>query len=114
VRHVVNIRVSDALFGTGNDNYAHVLWVYAVHAPWLGVMQLTVLVVAWSHAMIGLHFWLRVRPWYGRVRELALTIAVLVPVLALLGIFEAGRPVAALAAADPAWGEKAFSGMAPP
>ena len=21
------------------------------------------LVVAWTHAMIGLHFWLRVRPW---------------------------------------------------
>jgi len=26
-----------------------------------------VLAVAWAHAMIGLHFWLRVRPWYGRL-----------------------------------------------
>jgi adenylate cyclase len=114
VRHVVNIRVANDLFGAGADNYAHVLWVYAVHAPSLGLIQLAVLVVAWSHAMIGLHFWLRVRPWYGRVRELALTVAVLVPVLALLGIFEAGRQVAALAAADPAWTEKAFGGIGLP
>jgi adenylate cyclase len=114
VRHVVNIRVANDLFGAGADNYAHVLWVYAVHAPSLGLLQLTVLVVAWSHAVIGLHFWLRVRPWYGRVRELALTVAVLVPVLALLGIFEAGRQVAALAAADPAWTERAFGSIGLP
>jgi adenylate cyclase len=114
IRHVVNIRVAQDFFGAGADNYAHVLWVYAVHAPSLGLIQLTVLVVAWSHAMIGLHFWLRVRPWYGRVRELALTIAVLVPVLASLGIFEAGRQVAALAAGDPTWTEKAFGGIGLP
>src|SRR5439155_16094329 len=114
LRHVVNIRVANDFFGTSIDNYSFVLWVYFVRAPYLGVIQLTVLVVAWSHAMIGLHFWLRVRPWYGRYRELALTVAVLVPVLALLGIFEAGRHVAALAAADPRWGRQAFSGMALP
>jgi len=114
VRHVVNIRVANDFFGTSIDNYSFVLWVYFVRAPYLGVIQATVLVVAWSHAMIGLHFWLRVRPWYGRFREPALTVAVLVPVLALLGIFEAGRHVAALAAADPAWRERAFSGMALP
>jgi adenylate cyclase len=55
-----------------------------------------------------------VRPWYGRFREPALTIAVLVPVLALLGIFEAGRQVAALAAADPTWAGWTFSTMARP
>jgi adenylate cyclase len=114
LEHVVNIRVATDFFGTSLDDYSFVLWVYTVRAPWLGVIQLTVLVVAWSHAMIGLHFWLRVRPWYGRFRELALTIAVLVPVLALLGIFEAGRYVAELAAADPAWARKAFADMARP
>src|SRR5207248_8574232 len=44
----------------------------------------------------------------------ALTIAVLVPVLALLGLFEAGRLVTALAAADPGWAGKAFAGLARP
>ena len=55
---------------------------------------MAMLVVAWSHAMLGLHFWLRVRPWYERWRPVALTVAVLVPVLALLGVIEAGRQVA--------------------
>jgi len=114
LRHVVNIRISNDFFGSNIDNYTFVLWVYTTRAPSLGLLQLIVLVVAWSHAMIGLHFWLRVRPWYGRFRELALTIAVLVPVLALLGIFEAGRHVAALAAADPTWAARAFSAMARP
>src|SRR5436305_5474670 len=114
LRHVVNIRVATDFFGTSLDDYTFILWVYTVRAPWLGALQLIVLVVAWSHATIGLHFWLRVRPWYGRVRELALTIAVLVPVLALLGIFEAGRYVAEQAAADPNWSHRAFAGMARP
>ena len=30
------------------------------------------LVVAWTHAMFGLHFWLRVRPWYARVQPAGL------------------------------------------
>src|SRR5580704_8651684 len=57
--------------------------------------------------MLGLHFWLRVRPWYARYRELGLTVAVLVPVLALLGTAEAARQVAVLAADMPA----AFASM---
>ena len=114
VRHVVNIRISNNFFGTSIDNYTFVLWALLVHAPERGVIQLIVLVVAWGHAMIGLHFWLRVRPWYARLREPALTVAVLVPVLALLGIFEAGRHVAALAAAVPDWAQRAFAAMALP
>src|SRR5438067_7968755 len=114
LRHVVNTRLANDFFDAGIDNYTFILWVYTVRSPWLGALQLIVLVVAWSHATIGLHFWLRVRPWYGRVRELALTIAVLVPVLALLGLFETGRHVTALAAADPGWAGRAFAGLARP
>ncbi|MBV9964860.1 MAG: adenylate/guanylate cyclase domain-containing protein [Alphaproteobacteria bacterium] len=114
VRHVVNLRLATDWFGTEVNNYVYILWVYAVRSPRNGVLQITVLIVAWAHAMIGLHFWLRVRPWYARMRELGLTIAVIVPVLALLGVFEAGRRVVALAAADPNWAERTFAGMALP
>ena len=41
----------------------------------------------------------------------ALALAVLVPVLSLLGTIEAGRHVAALAAADPDWAQRAFAQM---
>src|SRR5260370_1561261 len=71
-----------------------------------------VLVVAWAHAMIGVHFWLGVRHWYARLQPAALVVAVLFPVLALLGAIEAGRQVIALAA-DPGWTREAFT-LPPP
>ena len=110
VRHVVGTRIADTFFGTDAGYYSHLLWLYFVKSPLSGYQQMLVLVVAWSHAMIGLHFWLRVRPWYGRIQPLALVVAVLVPVLALLGMIAAGRQVAALAA-DPGWTERAFAAM---
>ncbi len=109
-RHVVGTRISDDYFGTYDLYYTYLLWIYFVASPWHGILQMTTLVVAWSHAMFGLHFWLKVRPWYARVQPLALVVAVLVPVLSLLGIIEAGRQIAAIAA-DPAWTRAAFAEM---
>jgi adenylate cyclase len=113
VRHVVGTRVSDSFFHTDVGYYAYLLWVYFVRSPDHGYLQMLVLLVAWGHAMIGLHFWLRVRPWYARLQPAALVVAVLVPVLSLLGTIEAGRQVAALAA-DPGWTGKAFANMTLP
>jgi len=113
VRHVVGTRFSDSFFHTDIGYYAYLLWIFFVRSPGQGYLQMLVLVVAWAHAMIGLHFWLRVRPWYGRLQPLALIVAVLVPVLALLGMIEAGRQVAVLAA-DPGWTGKAFASMTLP
>jgi len=108
VRHVVATRISDSFFHTDVGYYAYLLWVYFVRSPDHGFVQMLVLVVAWGHAMIGLHFWLRVRPWYARLQPAALVVAVLFPVLSLLGAIEAGRQVIALAA-DPGWTREAFT-----
>lgn len=112
-RHVAGTRISDNFFHTDVGYYGYLLWVYFVHSPDLGYLQMLVLVVAWGHAMIGLHFWLRVRPWYARLEPLALVLAVLVPILSLLGMVEAGRQVIALAA-DPNWTREAFAHMTLP
>lgn len=112
-RHVVGTRVSDSFFETYDLFYRYVLWVYFVRSPMNGLIQLAALAVAWTHAMLGLHFWLRIRPWYARWREAALTGAVLVPVLSLLGTIEAGRQIAALDT-DPAWRPAAFAEMTLP
>lgn len=108
-RHVVGNRLSHDLFGTTN-NYTAVLWVLFANAPWHGALQLVTLVIAWSHAMLGLHFWLKIKPWYTCLQPVALAAAVLFPVLSLLGAIEAGRAIAALAA-DPAWTREAFAHM---
>ncbi len=67
-----------------------------------GVLQGTVLVVAWVHACIGLRFWLRLKPWYEVAQPYLFAFALLMPVLALLGFLVAGEQVAVLAR-DPAW-----------
>jgi adenylate cyclase len=112
-QHVVGTRISDNFFHTDIGYYVFLLWVYFVRSPGDGYLQMLVLVVAWSHAMIGLHFWLRVRLWYSRLQPVALVLAVLVPILSLLGMIEAGRQVAALAA-DPNWTHEAFARMSLP
>jgi len=112
-RHVVGTRIADNFFHTDTGYYAYLLWLYFVRVPEYGYLQMLVLVVAWAHAMIGLHFWLRVRPWYARLQPAALVIAVLVPVLSLLGTIEAGRQVIALTA-DPNWTREAFARMTLP
>jgi adenylate cyclase len=112
-RHVVGTRIADNFFHTDTGYYAYLLWLYFVRVPEYGYLQMLVLVVAWAHAMIGLHFWFRVRPWYARLQPAALVVAVLVPVLSLLGMIEAGLHVAALAV-DPNWTLQAFSRMTLP
>jgi adenylate cyclase len=112
-RHVVGTRIADNFFHTDTGYYAYLLWVYFVDSPGHGYLQMLALLVAWSHAMFGLHFWLRVRLWYARLQAAALVIAVLVPVLSLLGMVEAGLHVATLAT-DPNWTREAFAQMTLP
>ena len=112
-RHVVATRIADNFFHTDGGYYVYLLWIYFVQSPMHGYLQMLVLVVAWAHAMIGLHFWLGVRPWYERIRSVALVFAVLVPVLSLVGMIEAGRQVIVLAA-DPSWTRQAFARMSLP
>jgi adenylate cyclase len=94
--HIVGTRLANAMFGT-EDLYTRVVLSIWVLDPWTGFRQTSLLVVAWTHGCIGLHFWLRLRPWYRRLFPVLLSAYVLVPVLAFLGIAEAGREVTALA-----------------
>lgn len=77
------------------------LWVNGLGAPlqqgW-GWLQMALLLAAWIHGCIGLCFLLRLRAWWPNWRGRLLTLAVLIPVLALLGFAAGGRYVAALLA----------------
>lgn len=95
-RHVVGTRMANLLYGQV-DPYSRVALSLWHLRPDLGLRQSIVLLVAWTHGCIGIHFWLRLRPWYPRVRALLFATAVLLPVLALLGFVNAGRTAAALA-----------------
>jgi adenylate cyclase len=100
--HVLQTRVADKFFGANYGYYSTLLYAYFVANPPRGVAQLVVLLVAWIHAMIGLRFWLRLKPWYERWQPILYAFALLLPTLAILGVFEGGRQVMMLAE-DPAW-----------
>ncbi len=99
--HLAVTRVAFSEFGL-NKGYAQELYSFWIASPALGDIQLTLLVVAWLHGCLGIAFWLRLKPWFARLRAPLLAVAVLLPVLALLGYLHAGREVVALAQ-DPLW-----------
>ena len=99
VAHIIGTRGLHQLEGV-DDGYAYVL---AVLWPDGAARQSLLLIIVWLHGCIGLHFWLRLKPWYGPARPLLLALAVLLPALALIGFANGGRELRALAAADPGW-----------
>jgi adenylate cyclase len=101
VHHVVGTALASERFGYDPD-YTVVVLVQWVLQPHLGLGQALLVCVAWAHGCMGVHYWLRGRAWYPRVGLLLYTVAVLVPVLALLGFAQVGRYVSLLAL-DPQW-----------
>lgn len=97
IDHVVGTRVANSAFGV-TDTYARVIYTLWVAAPDAGMMQLTVLSIAWLHGCIGLHYWLRIRVFYRAARPWLLAVAVLLPTLAALGFVNGGRTVDAMLA----------------
>ncbi|WP_429289585.1 2Fe-2S iron-sulfur cluster-binding protein [Paraburkholderia sp. CI3] len=99
--HVVDTRIAFVELGQ-NKGYAQVLYSLGVTSPFFGWMQVLLLVVAWSHGCCGIGFWVRIKRWFGRWRSALLCVAVLLPVLALLGYMQGRREVIALAQ-DAGW-----------
>lgn len=96
VPHIAGTRLAHALFDA-TDSYTRVVLSLWVLHPDSGVRQAVVLLVAWAHGCVGLHFWLRLRSAYRRMAPVLLGAAVLLPALALLGFAQAGKEVAARA-----------------
>ena len=87
----------------GDASYPYLLAYYWVEHPWDNLRQMALLCIAWSHAMIGLYAWLRLKPFWPQVRLAAFIAALMIPTLAFLGIWQGAKDVMALVANDPAW-----------
>src|SRR5262245_38004193 len=74
--HFAGTRLAHDWYGQ-TDSYHRVVFTFWALRPQVGARQATVLIVAWLHGCIGLHFWLRLRPWYPRVAPVLLSGAVL-------------------------------------
>src|SRR5512138_808808 len=88
VGHIVATRFNWWLLGNdvGYERIVAGLWA----DPWATARQVLLLIVAWAHLCFGLHYWLRLRPWYPNVQPAAFAAALLVPALALAGFAAAG------------------------
>ncbi|MEL6373208.1 MAG: adenylate/guanylate cyclase domain-containing protein [Pseudomonadota bacterium] len=98
-KHIIATRISATLFTT-NDTYEYEL---AQLWPGLALEQSILLILVWLHAMIGLHFWLRLSRWYQRAQPIVIAAGVAIPILALTGFMSAGREVARRLAEDGAF-----------
>jgi adenylate cyclase len=90
--HLAVTRGALTLYGL-NKGYIAELASLWVTAPLTGWLQIAVLIAAWSHACLGLFFFLRLRSWFRAVSPTLLALAVLIPSLALLGYVQGGREI---------------------
>lgn len=92
--HVIGVRLGQTLYGH-EKLYPQELYLFFVASPGRLWQMTILLVIAWVHGCIGIYFWLRLKPFFTRAAPFLLSAAVLIPTLALLGIYQGGRSVAA-------------------
>ncbi|MBX4995121.1 adenylate cyclase [Rhizobium binae] len=93
IDHVIGTRIAHELYGY-IDDYETVVEQLWIRNPANGARQVLGVIAVWFHGCIGIHFWLRYRPWYAGSAPLLLALAILVPVLSVLGFVEMGRTLA--------------------
>jgi adenylate cyclase len=92
IAHLTGVRLGQALYGL-KKLYPQVFYADWVMAPSKMWLLFSVLVIAWIHGCIGLCFWLRTKAFYKRAAPFLLAVAVLIPTLAMLGLYQGGRNV---------------------
>ncbi|MDA9507228.1 adenylate cyclase [Bradyrhizobium sp. CCBAU 11386] len=90
--HVIGVRLGQTLYGH-QKLYPQELYLFFVASNRIWTMTI-LLIIAWVHGCIGIYFWLRLKPFFTRAAPYLLAAAVLIPTLALLGVYQGGRSVA--------------------
>jgi adenylate cyclase len=111
--HFGVVRVAGWVFGRDPVNYAAPLFAYWVARPYMITVQFALLTIAWTHACIGLYFWLRMKPFFKWAGPILLAVAVLLPPLAMIGAHHGAEEMTVLAK-DPQWRAEHIKPMPPP
>lgn len=121
IDHIISTRIMGIYFGV-DESYRSVLrrlW------PGLALTQSLLLLLVWTHGIIGIHFMLRARDGYRHWRDPFLLAAILIPLLAIIGFAVGAREAerlampaelvsdaqAAMFARDVMWGKGGFYGL---
>jgi adenylate cyclase len=100
IEHIATTRLLHELTGF-QDTYTTKVRRFWVVEPTLGFLQVVLLIIAWVHGSLGLHYWLRVKPWHALTVPALTLLGPLLPILALFGFAAMGEEVRAQAAAPP-------------
>ena len=92
IAHVVSTRIAEEALGV-TSYYSTVLAVQWSVVPWLAAVQMLAVLTVWTHASIGIHYWLRTKRWYPEWRPYFFGFALLLPALALAGYVTAGNQI---------------------
>jgi adenylate cyclase len=107
--HVTDARLGVLLYGL-EDSYFRVLYVFWIADPAVSLSrQLALLTAVWIHGCIGIHMWLRYKPWYVRRQRWFAGGAIALPTLAILGVINAGWDTVLRNAVTPGFAEHAPS-----
>jgi adenylate cyclase len=93
IAHLLGVRLAFTLYGH-EILYPQVLFAYFVNFPaWRLWGMIIAILASWMHGCIGLHMWLRMKPFYKRAAPLLFAVAILLPALAMLGVYQGGRVI---------------------
>ena len=92
ITHIAGVRLGHTIFGH-EKLYPQVFFAYWIVWPYKMWLMFAVLTISWVHGCIGLYFWLRMKAFYQGAAPFLLAAAVLVPALAMLGLYQGGRSV---------------------
>src|SRR6266404_5376001 len=92
ITHLAGVRIDDVLF-QHQKLYPQVFYSYWIVWPYKMWLMFVVLIVSWVHGCIGLYFWLRIKAFFEKAAPFLLAAAVLIPTLAMLGLYQGGRRV---------------------
>ena len=93
IAHLLGVRLAFTLYGH-EILYPQVLFAYFVNFPaWRLWGMIIAILASWMHGCIGLHMWLRMKPFYKRAAPLLFAVAILLPAFAMLGVYQGGRVI---------------------
>ena len=86
--HVIATRFAQELLGVEHEYARLVIFIWGSTTE--TTKQLALIVTAWLHLVLGIHFWLRLKSGYRRVWGIVLPLYTIVPVLAIIGFYRSG------------------------
>ncbi len=100
-QHLIGTRYMSE-YGSIDDSYLATL-----SQLWPGKFwdQTLLVIIVWTHGIIGLHYLWRSKTWYPRVRDVGLVLAFAIPALAIAGFVASGREAAEFDTSNLKWND---------